>query len=314
MDIQFNKLSPEHVQGLLTEKPAPLLIDTLPEDHFQKVRLPHAYNACVYQVDFLQQAEKITSDREAPIILYGGSENGMEALAAAEKLHHAGYRNIALLAGGLEAWRKAGLPLEGTAPDEPEAPFSTVPLADGDYKVDSKKSCIEWTGRNRDNKHFGTVEIAEGRISIGDGQASGSFIVDMNTVRNINLEGEELQPVLLRHLSSDDFFFTKAFPTATYTLEKIYRAEDGALGSPNYIIEGFLELRGVINILNFPATVTAGPEGGLVAEAHFDIDRTRYKINYGSGKLFEHLGMHLVFDLISLQILIVAERASHACG
>lgn len=312
MDIQFNKLSPDHVQGLMTEKPAPLLIDTLPEDHFQKVHLPHASNACVYQVDFLQQAEKITSDREAPIILYGASEAGQESLTAAEKLERAGYNNVAILEGGIAAWRTAGLPLEGTSPDEPEEPLGGVFLADGDYTVDRQKSCIEWTGRNRDNKHYGTVQIAEGRISIDNGQASGSFIIDMNTIRNVNLEGEELQPVLLRHLSSDDFFFTKVFPTATYTFEKIRRTKEGAPGTPNYTIEGFLELRGVTNVLNFPATVSSKPEGGLVAEAHFDIDRTRYQVNYGSGKLFEHLGMHLVFDLISMQILLVAERVAES--
>lgn len=313
MDIQFNKLSPEHVQGLMTEKPAPLIIDTLPEDHFQKVRLPHASNACVYQVDFLQQAEKITTDREAPIILYGASETGLEAFTAAEKLARAGYNNLAILAGGMAAWRQAGLPLEGTAPAEAVQPSGKAALADGNYIINTQKSSIEWTGRNRDNKHYGTVEIAEGRISVRDGQASGSFVIDMHTIRNINLAGDELQPVLLRHLHSDDFFFTKAFPTATYTLEKTRRTEEGALGAPNFIIEGFLELRGVTNILNFPATVTPGPSGSLVAEAHFDIDRTRYQVNYGSGKLFEHLGMHLVFDLISLQILLVADRAAHNC-
>jgi len=31
-------------------------------------------------------------------------------------------------------------------------------------------------------------------------------------------------------------------------------------------------------------------------EAHFDIDRTKWDIIYGSSRFFEHLGMHLVFD------------------
>ena len=41
-------------------------------------------------------------------------------------------------------------------------------------------------------------------------------------------------------------------------------------------------------------------------ESHFDIDRTRWGITYGSPRFFERLGMHLVFDLISIQLRIVA--------
>ena len=47
-------------------------------------------------------------------------------------------------------------------------------------------------------------------------------------------------------------------------------------------------------------------EGRFVAQAHFDFDRTLWNVVYGSGRLFEKLGMHLVNDLISLQLKIVA--------
>jgi len=67
-----------------------------------------------------------------------------------------------------------------------------------------------------------------------------------------------------------------------------------------------LELRGVKAQQHFAATVSKTPENGLIAEAHFDIDRTRWGIIYGSARFFEYLGMHLVFDLISVQVRIVA--------
>ena len=54
------------------------------------------------------------------------------------------------------------------------------------------------------------------------------------------------------------------------------------------------------------ATITKTPENGLAAEAHFDIDRTRWGVIYGSARFFEYLGMHLVFDLISFQVRIIA--------
>jgi hypothetical protein len=43
----------------------------------------------------------------------------------------------------------------------------------------------------------------------------------------------------------------------------------------------------------------------MTIEAHFDIDRTRWKVIYGSARFFEHLGMHLVFDPISIQIYLM---------
>jgi len=67
-----------------------------------------------------------------------------------------------------------------------------------------------------------------------------------------------------------------------------------------------LELRGLKAQQDFMATVTKTPENGVAAEAHFDIDRTRWNIIYGSTRFFEHLGMHLVFDMISIQVRIVA--------
>jgi len=78
------------------------------------------------------------------------------------------------------------------------------------------------------------------------------------------------------------------------------------LSIPDYEINGTLELRGVKAQQDFMATVTKTPENGLAAEAHFDIDRTRWDNIYGSTRFFEHLGMHLVFDLISVQVRIVA--------
>ncbi|HSO67587.1 MAG TPA: YceI family protein, partial [Desulfatirhabdiaceae bacterium] len=78
------------------------------------------------------------------------------------------------------------------------------------------------------------------------------------------------------------------------------------LSVPNHAIHGILELRGVKAQQDFMATVTKTMENGLAAEAHFDIDRTRWNIIYGSTRFFEHLGMHLVFDLISIQVRIIA--------
>ena len=130
----------------------------------------------------------------------------------------------------------------------------------------------------------------------------------MNSIENINLRGDELQPVLVSHLKSEDFFLVKVFPTAKFNIDRGELAEEPYLSSPNYLVDGTLDIRGVKAGLSFSTTITNTGGNGLVAEAHFDIDRTRWNVIYGSTRFFEHIGKHIVFDLISFQVKIVAMK------
>jgi polyisoprenoid-binding protein YceI len=98
------------------------------------------------------------------------------------------------------------------------------------------------------------------------------------------------------------------FPKAVFTVKEANRIEPGWLTAPNYQVNGELNLRGVSADLEFDATVAIDEEGSFVLEAHFDIDRTRWNVIYGSTRFFEHLGMHKVFDLLSFQIRVIAVR------
>ena len=98
------------------------------------------------------------------------------------------------------------------------------------------------------------------------------------------------------------------FPKAVFTVKEAKRIEPCWSTAPNYQVNGELKLRGVSADLQFDATVALIEDGSLVMEAHFDIDRTRWNVIYGSTRFFEHLGMHKVFDLLSFQIRIIAVR------
>ncbi len=300
------ELSPKELHGRMEEGSALCLIDTLGGDHFRKVHLPGAVHACVFEVTFLDQVKGITEDKGREVVLYGSSGRSMDATQAARKLAEAGYTNLCVLRGGLEAWRAEGLPLEGEGADELDDPQTLLRMEDRSYRVDTAGSTIEWTGRNPGTTHFGTVRITAGEIQVKGGTLTGSFDIDMTSIRNHNLEGDPLQPVLIAHLQSDDFFLTRVFPTARFEIFNGQWVREPYLSAPNCEISGTLSLCGVQAEQRFMATVTPTPENGLAAEAHFDIDRTRWGIVYGSTRFFEHLGMHLVFDLISLQVRILA--------
>lgn len=310
IDHKFNTISPEDLLRRIKVDTDFYLIDILTRDHFEKVHLPHAKNACVFEITFMEQIQEITQNRNAEIVLYGSSAKSSDGIKAAEKLDREGYIQISILNGGIESWRSAGFSLEGKAPNDPDDPGTTLTLENGIYHVDTDQSLIEWTGRNSNNKHFGTVKILDGDLEIKDSLLSGHFEVDLGSIENINLKGDELEPVLISHLKSDDFFFVKHFPKASFTIENSKPAKDPLLTSPNYELTGRLSLRGIEAEQTFSTTITKSEDGSLVAQAQFDIDRTRWGIIYGSARFFEHLGMHMVFDLINIQIKIITQRAS----
>ena len=296
------------LKSLLSEKSDIVLIDLLPPDHFEKVHIPSAKNACVFFVSFLDDLAAAVQDIQTSVVVYGSSKRSQDVAIALEKLDRAGYQQVSFLKGGLEAWRGAGYDIEGEETNQLDDPQTIVVLSDGHYTVDPEASQMEWAGRNPNSRHIGTVNIAKGTIDIKDGTVTGKVEIDMNTIHSINLEGDELQPVLEDHLRSDDFFFTKMFPKAVFTFKKVNRIEPGWLTAPSYHVNGELTLRGVSADLEFDATVAHLEDNSLALEAHFDIDRTRWDVIYGSTRFFEHLGMHKVFDLLSFQIRMVVVR------
>jgi polyisoprenoid-binding protein YceI len=303
-----NRVTARDLKALLAEKPEMVLMDLLSPEHFTGRHISGARNACVFQVSFLDDLAVAVPDKHVPIVVYGAGIRSRDAVMALEKLDRAGYTHVSFLEGGLEAWCEAGYELEGETINQPDDPQTKVRLPDGQYTIDTGVSRVEWTGRNPNTRHIGTVDIAEGVIDIKDGTITGMVKIDMTTIHNINLEGDELQPVLEAHLQSDDFFFTKMFPKAVFTVKEAKRIEPGWLTVPNYHVGGELNLRGVSADLEFDATLALIDDGSIALEAHFDIDRTRWNVIYGSTRFFEHLGMHKVFDLLSFQIRIIAAR------
>ena len=307
-EIKFDYVTPEELLAWVEKEKHFFLIHTLTNSHFQKVHLPGAQNACVFEVTFLEQINSVTDEKNALIVLYGSSGRSMDALTAAEKLQSDGYQQIVILEGGIESWRLLGYPLEGEFVDMVGDPETRLHLPDGKYQIDADESIIEWVGRNPNTKHFGTVRISDGQIQIEDNIVTGVVEIDMNSIENMSLEGDELQPVLVSHLKSEDFFLVKVFPTAKFIINGGKLTEEHYLTSPNYELDGTLHLRGFKADISFSSTIAHTEDNGLVAEAHFDIDRTRWNVIYGSTRFFEHIGMHIVFDLISFQLKIVAKK------
>jgi rhodanese-related sulfurtransferase len=287
-----------------------VLIDVLVDDHFKAVHLPGATNMCVYEIVFLDTAAGIIPGKDAEIVVYGANDKSLEAATAAEKLVGAGYLNVSVLEDGLKGWKVSGFELEGEDAGVLERVEPALPTKDTHYAVDCEQSIIHWSGRNRSTTHHGTLRLSSGGLGIKNGKIKGMFEMDMTSIKNIDLEGDTLQPSLIAHLMSEDFFFVRMFPKASFTITSAKQIEEVPSSLPNFRVQGVFEMRGISNIIEFPATASHLQDGEVKIEAHFDIDRTLWGVLYGSSRFFEHLGYHLVYNLISLQVRLVVRVKS----
>jgi rhodanese-related sulfurtransferase len=101
----ITEISPEDVAQKLQNAEA-VVIDVREKDEYDEGHIPHAINLSRGTIE-LDIEEKVP-DPNAMIICHCGG-GGRSALAA-ESLQKMGYKNVRSMAGGLRAWKAAGLP------------------------------------------------------------------------------------------------------------------------------------------------------------------------------------------------------------
>lgn len=277
-------------------------LDLMPESVFAHAHARGAVNACVYEVAFNGRVATLIPNRSAQVILIDADGEARAAEMAAEKMRRMGYANVCRLRGGFAAWREAGLPVDGTgASPAPPRPRS------GTRELDLARSRIQWAGRNLANGHHGTLRFREGRLVFHqDRLTGGEAVVDMDSIACDDIADAALNRVLIDHLKSDDFFDVALHPIARCSFTELIYSPATPRGRPNVQGQADLTIKGITHAITFDAISAASADDRWVLHGHFDIDRTRWQVAYASGKWFRHLGMHLVDDLISLDVLLVS--------
>lgn len=279
-----------------------VVVDVMTPEDYDACHIAGARNACVYEMVFLDLIAECAPDRDSCLVLYDASGTTRAAVEARDRLIQAGYHNVSILEGGLSAWRSAELPLEGS-----QIEASEPGLRDGTYQIDPEKSIFEWIGRNLNNRHYGRIAIKGGSLVIAEGTpAGGNIVLDMERITNIDLQDPGWRDMLIHHLKSGDFFAVEQFPEASFRLTGWERGKEVPPEAPDGMVTGELTIKDVTRTVSFPVTVAPQTDGSIKAHATFNIDRTLWSIRYGSGRLFERLGMHLVHDIISLEMFIQA--------
>jgi polyisoprenoid-binding protein YceI len=131
---------------------------------------------------------------------------------------------------------------------------------------------------NDPNPRTGTFEEFSGKAMINEGKLS-SLDVDIQT-KSVKTQIEKLT----NHLKSADFFNVREHPKATFQSTAIE-----ADGADKLKITGNLTLLGVSQPISFPATVST--KDGLSLQAAFNIDRTKFGMDFGLNNVEKEVEM-----------------------
>lgn len=299
--LDMKNITPEELETLRERESDLRILDVRLADDFEAAHLPGALNNAVFEVAFTERLDETLPAKDQPVVLYGASRDSLEAPMAAEKLERAGYRDVAVLDGGIAAWEKTGRPTERGEP-LPEPP----PRPEGRRELDFDECRVRWTGRNLLTAHHGTIKITSGHLDFDQGRlAGGEVVFNLRSLKCTDLEGDETCDILIDHLLSHDFLDAGQHPDCRLVITEAHEIDQATPGAPNLDLAGELTLRGVTCPLRISAAAGMTPEGKAAAQAAFSIDRTNWGIIYGSGRFFDRLAGHLVNDLIDFDVRII---------
>lgn len=181
----------------------------------------------------------------------------------------------------------------------------------GTYTVDPSKSIANWAGQKPLIDGYvnrGSIAITGGEILVGQGLASGSFTIDMNT---LSVSDTPTKPgkesALEEHLMGEGWFNVAEYPEATFRITQVTEQADSDT-TFTYDVTGELTMKGVTDTLTFPALIYQDMDGQVHATANFEFDRTKWGITAGSGSFFDNLADNVVDDMVALSFELVAEK------
>ena len=170
--------------------------------------------------------------------------------------------------------------------------------SDGNFRVDTLHSIIEWTGYKPTGLHTGMIKIKSGELRVNTGiLTSGKIIADMNSMTCNDITDAEDNKHLIEHLLDDDFFSASKFPYSSFEISEVRKEATGN----GYQIKGMLTIKDVTNEVAFPAFCTSSGNTIHVL-AVLRIDRTRFGIKYKSKTIFPDLGDKFISDEVEIKM------------
>lgn len=162
--------------------------------------------------------------------------------------------------------------------------------------INISKSSIHWEGYYLFyfGGHDGNIQFKKGHfIKTGDRITGGEFLIDMNSMTNLDLDKEDAKESLINHLKDPDFFDVANHPEAKLVFTKV------EYNSPTEMkVSADLTIKGNTHPISFNAKVDFEKEQ---LTTKFKIDRMRWDISYNSkmrdGAISDAIGFDVTINL-----------------
>ena len=168
--------------------------------------------------------------------------------------------------------------------------------------LDLTTSVMTWKGTKPTGSHNGTVSFTSGGMVIENGVLKeGEFVIDMSTIKNIDMAGSEGAGKIEKHLKAPDFFDVALYPSSKFVITSVLQVEG------NMTVTGNLTIKDVTKSITIPASVSTLDGVTTFKSELFNIDRADFNVKYGSKRWIEGLKDKFIDDLVEMSFTVVSK-------
>lgn len=176
------------------------------------------------------------------------------------------------------------------------------------YKVDTKASSLDWTGKKLTGEHTGVIMLNSGDIQVSnDAVTGGTFEIDMASLADKDLQDPAYKAKLEKHLKSPDFFDVEKFPKAKFEITSVTPIKEAKEGAFTHHVKGNLTLKDKTNPVEFDAVIKM-KDGKVACVGTATIDRSKFEVKYGSKSFFPEIGDKIIYDEFTVKFNVVGVK------
>ena len=165
--------------------------------------------------------------------------------------------------------------------------------------VDLTTSMMTWKGTKPTGEHNGTVALKSGGLVVENGVLKeGEFVIDMSTIKNLDMAGSAGAGKIEAHLKNADFFDIAVYPTSTFVITSVLEVE------ANLAVTGNLTIKDVTKSITIPAKISSEDGVTTFTSDLFNIDRADFNVKYGSKRWIEGLKDKFIDDLVEMSFVV----------
>ena len=153
--------------------------------------------------------------------------------------------------------------------------------------VDLASSVLTWKGTKPTGSHDGTIALKESSLILDSGKITGGeFIIDMSSIKNLDMAGSDGASKIEAHLKAPDFFDIASYPISTFVITEVKELDSKLL------VTGNLTIKDVTKSITIPASLYESDGISVFTSELFNIDRADFNVKYRSKTWFANLKDH----------------------